>query len=135
MRQHGMEYEIEYFVNEEKKVVVCKISNCMASLQCDMCKLGWPHHPDLFINDTFVGKARCSEDDTFDVETGKYIAYKRAVAKLNTAKLKVVKRFRKNQERGINELFKSLDKISGKYERIIAAKESEIEAKINTVEE
>lgn len=133
--KNGIEYEIEYFVNEEKKIVVCKLTGCMASLQCDMCKLGWPHHPDLFINDTFIGKARCSEDDTFDAETGKYIAYKRAVAKLNAAKARTIKRFKKDQEKCVSALFDTLDKISNKCERIIAAKESEIEAKINTVEE
>ena len=119
-------YDVEYYVDEEKKVVVCKLTGCEGSLMCDMCQLGYPHHPDFFVNDSYVGKAKCSEDDTFDVEFGKKLAYQRAVAKLNTAKVKALKRFEKEQVKFVNQLLDDMHKISDKCERIIASKEATI---------
>lgn len=121
-------YGVEYYVDEAKKVVVCKLTGCERSLICDMCQEGYPHHPDFFLNDSYVGKAKCSEDDTFDVEFGKKLAYQRAVAKLNTAKVKTLKRFEKEQVKCFNLLLDSMHKISDKCERIVASKETTIKS-------
>ena len=80
----------------------------------------------FFLNDSYVGKAKCSEDDTFDVEFGKKLAYQRAVAKLNTAKVKTLKRFEKEQVKYFNLLLDDMHKISDKCERIVASKETTI---------
>jgi hypothetical protein len=120
-----MFYE-RYFVNEEKKVVVCKLENCAGNLMCDMCEKGYPHHPDLFISDTFVGIAKCSDEDTFDVELGKKIAYKRAVAKLFSAKERAINRFMKEQTKYFMQLTDTASKMANKYANVVARKEKEI---------
>ena len=119
-------YGVEYYVDEAKKVVVCKLIGCEGSLIYDMCQAGYPCHPDFFLNDSYVGKAKCSDDDTFDVEFGKKLAYQRAVAKLNTAKVKTLKRFEKEQIKYFNLLLDDMHKISDKCERIVASKETTI---------
>lgn len=115
-----------YFVNEEKKVVVCKLENCAGSLVCDMCEQGYPHHPDLVIADTFIGKAVCAPEDTFDVEIGKKIAYKRAVAKLFTAKYKTAERFLNMQVKGFDQMVTAIHKIKTKCADTVSRKHREI---------
>ena len=62
----------KFFVNEDKKAVVCLITITRHK--------GLP-------NQTFIGKAKCSPSDTFDVEKGKDIAYVRALLKLKKAEV------------------------------------------------
>ena len=119
-------YGVEYYVDEAKKVVVCKLTGCEGSLIYDMCQAGYPYHLDFLVNDSYVGKAKCSEDDTFDIEFGKKLAYQRAVAKLNTAKIKTLRRFKKEQVKCFNQLLSDMHKISDKCERIVASKETTI---------
>ena len=119
-------YGIEYYVDEEKKVVVCKLTGCEGGSMCDMCQVGYPHHPDFVLNDSYVSKAKCFEDDTFDAEFGKKLAYQRAVTKLNTAKVKTLKRFKKERVKYFNLLLDNMHKISDKCERIVASKETTI---------
>ena len=105
-----------YFVDEEKKVVVCKLEMCAEELICDMCHKNWPGDVNLLINDTYTGKAKCSSDDTFDVELGKKIAFKRAVAKLNTAKRKTLARFVANFTKIQKDLERDSASLIAKYE-------------------
>jgi len=61
--------ETKYFVNPEKKTVVCIITvqdDYFREIHC------------------FEGKAKCSPEDTFDEETGRKIAQKRAYIKMKT---------------------------------------------------
>lgn len=120
-----MFYE-RYFVNEEKKVVVCKLENCAGNLICDMCEKDYPYHPDLVISDTFVGMAKCSDEDTFDVELGKKIAYKRAVAKLFNTKKKTLERFMVEQAKAFKALENTTNKLANKYASVVARKDKEI---------
>lgn len=122
-----MNYNIRYFINEEKKTVVCKLEDCGHTLICDMCHKGWPGHEAMIINDTFIGKAQCSLDDTFDVEIGKQIAYSRAVAKLFKAKRKALARFIEGNKKFIEDLSNDADKLISKYEGIINRKDKDIE--------
>ena len=52
----------EFFVNKEKRVVVCKISRCIIG------GYSW----------TFTSRAVCSEEDVFDEYLGKKLAEDRA---------------------------------------------------------
>ena len=36
-------YGVEYYVDEAKKIVVCKLTGCEGSLICDMCQAGYPY--------------------------------------------------------------------------------------------
>ena len=115
-----------YFVNEEKKVVVCKLENCSNALICDMCQKDWPGHEALVINDTFTAKAQCSPDDTFDAEIGKKIAYSRAVAKVNKAKKRTLTNFVAENQKMLQALVRDAEKLTRKYDGTISRKDQEI---------
>lgn len=129
-----MRFTERYFVDEEKKVVVCKLENCSNGLICDMCHKGWPGHEDLVIADEFTGKAQCSADDTFDVEVGKQIAYKRAVAKMFRAKRRALLNFMDANNKMVEALKRDTDKLIGKYEGTINRKDDDILRIINATE-
>lgn len=121
-----MRFTERYFVDEAKKIVVCKLENCSNALICDMCHKGWPGHQGLVIADEFTGKAQCSPDDTFDVEVGKQIAYKRAVAKMFRAKRRALIDFMTEEQKMIDSLVKDTTKLIGKYEGTINRKDQDI---------
>ena len=54
--------KVNYYVDKEKKTIACVLETSL--------------------NQTFKGKSKCSEDDTFDEVTGKRIAESRAKKKL-----------------------------------------------------
>lgn len=122
-----MNFEVRYFVDTEKKVVVCKLENCSNALICDMCHKGWPGDADFLIKDSFIGKAKCSSEDVFDENIGKKIAYKRAIAKVFEAKRKVLKAFVTDYKRVTDELVKDTSKLIAKYENIVNRKDQDIE--------
>ena len=115
-----------YFVNEEKKTVVCKLENCSGSLICDMSKKGWPGHPAMIIDDEFTGKSRCSAEDVFDVEIGKRIAYKRALAKVCKAKRRALLNFIEGQIKFAEDIARDAHKLISKYEATIEKKDRDI---------
>lgn len=92
--------EILYFVNEEKGVVVAKMTKDYVeeALMGIHEKIGKTSKYNGVIVDTRVydkftapitAIATCSEDDAFDVEIGKAIARKKALAKLALKKAKL----------------------------------------------
>jgi hypothetical protein len=117
-----MSFKERFFVNEEKKTVVCKLENCSRALICDMCRKGWPAHEGLVIDNEFTGKAQCSPDDTFDVEIGKQIAYNRAVAKLFKAKRRALIDFTDTEKKITEDLLKDTSKLINKYDGTINRK-------------
>jgi hypothetical protein len=121
-----MNFPGRFFVDEEKKVVVCKLEYCSNELICDLCGKGWPGHEALVIEDTFIGKAQCSPEDTFDVEIGKEIAYKRAVAKLFKAKRRALSNFVKSNQEMTNRFTALATKLIGKYDGTINRKDQDI---------
>ncbi len=56
-------YEIQYFVDEANKVVICRLED--------------------WYENSYIGKALCSNEDEFNVNRGKKIAYNRAMRSLN----------------------------------------------------
>ena len=116
----------EYYVNENKKVVVCKLQYCENELICDLCKKGWPGHEALLIQDTFIGKATCSDEDVFDVEKGKKIAFKRAYAKLTNAKKKTLQKFYEIDKKAFEIFTEVCDKMVKQYDTVIERKTEEV---------
>lgn len=121
-----MSFKVRYFVNTEKRIVVCKLYECAHELCCDMCHKGWPLHDALIINDEFVGKAKCSPDDNFDIEKGKELAYKRALIKLCKAKAKTLIAFLQANQKSVADLSNTVNKLCNKYDGTITKKESDI---------
>lgn len=133
MAKPKYEFGVKYFVNEEKKIVVCKFIGCGYALNHDMRLKGYPCHPDFEIDDVIIGKAKCSEEDTFDVEIGKKIAYKRAYAKLVEKKSKALSRFIDANNKFMADLNAIAGKMTKVYSDIIDAKQNDIQHIIATV--
>lgn len=104
--------EINYYVNEDKGIVVAKIDHKEVIRELEKCynkcKLGSSKIEDFFnISDfwedkeirkfrtkfdhTITAKATCHPEDTFDVNEGKRIARKKLLAKLDKKKLYILK--------------------------------------------
>ncbi len=101
--------DVEYFVFKNKGVVVCKLHNCK-SLALDriskyanvLCPVMDIHK--YFINDVFTGVAKCSPDDSFDLEYGKKLALTKAKASRGKAINNAINLFIKNLNKSINNL-------------------------------
>lgn len=84
--------DAKYIVDEKKKVVVCVIDKT-EYLFMDFANENFKIAPWTFMTDKFttkmhmpnkfIGVATCSEDDEWNVETGKLIAFSRAKDKVN----------------------------------------------------
>lgn len=84
-----------FFVNPEKRKVICIIDNTElmfldfieANLPIKTCCCGWwkerQFEKELEMPGRFVGVATCSQDDEWNEETGKIIAFSRAKDNLN----------------------------------------------------
>lgn len=121
-----MDFTYRFFIDEEKKIVICKLENCHDSVICDMCRKGYPGHEKMLIDYEFTGKAKCSPEDTFDVEVGKKIAYKRAIAKMAKAQKRVLTDFVEGNKKFVEELARDSAKLINKYDATISRKDQEI---------
>ena len=88
---------LNFYVDEEKKIVVCKLETDQYVVPRRIHK----HTNHIILADrgqyripgVFYGKARCAEEDTFDVEVGKKIALEKAKAKRRAAINKALEMF------------------------------------------
>lgn len=93
-----MEIEVKrsdcrFYVDEAHRKVVCVIPDTKNLVINYIDKIGidnplyydWKVEDKLRMPHSFSGVATCHEDDVFDVETGKLIAYNKARNKLNTS--------------------------------------------------
>lgn len=69
--------EVLFFIDENKKTVVCKL-NFPHGLKEGFARKFWNPYMNTNIPSAIYGKAKCSENDKFDALIGKKIAYKRA---------------------------------------------------------
>ena len=82
---------MKFYINEEKRTVVCKIiSDCYT----------------LYPYKTFVGKAKCDPEDKFDVEKGKKIAKLRAYTKYNKNELKDIRKEKAKIEKKFKDIIR-----------------------------
>lgn len=125
-----MEFNVDYYVNEEKRMVVCKLSDCDMGLVCDLCNMELPHGPEFAIPSSYVGKAWCMPGDTFDIELGKKIAFKRAYAKYVIKKQCLLADFTQWQTKEYEKFTAKLNKLANKYEVTLNRREKEIKALI-----
>lgn len=79
----------KFYVNAEKRTVVCVIPNTCEALRqflfdnfyykdMPLCIYTPKDSTLLYLPDSFTGKAVCAEEDEWNEETGKLIAYSRA---------------------------------------------------------
>ena len=123
--------DCRYIVNEEKRTVVCLIENtdrmfihfaennfdipwdCMDSL--------WSHkpmnklfHKKFYMSKRFWGIATCSEDDEWDVEKGKFLAFSRAKDKLNKSFFKRANLYVNTFDKSLNDAVSILNNLGEK---------------------
>ncbi len=90
---------VKTYIDEDKKVVVTKIK------VRDFC------FDDFFMEErTYTGKAKCSPEDTFDVELGKKISLARAWMKYDVAKLKELQEINTMLNKDLMKNQKEIDK-------------------------
>ena len=130
--------DCRYIVNEEKRTIVCLIEhtdcmfihfaennfdipwNCMADPWCPkpMNKL---FYKKFYMPKRFWGIATCAEDDEWDVEKGKFLAFSRAKDKLNKSFFKranfYINTFDKSIDRAVEILNNLGDKLTTNTER------------------
>lgn len=89
--------QTKIFVDEKKKVVVCRVYRIIDSwTDTD----GKKH----FYTEPFVmAKVTCKEDDVFDKEKGRQLAYARAMVKACEKQIKITTRYKKQLEENIKE--------------------------------
>lgn len=107
---------INYIVNEEKKTVVC-------ILEVEYLLGSWESL-------RFTGKAKCSPDDQWDVETGRKIAYSRAYIKMK-------KRIIRMKHKWLHDLRNkqvAFEKKIAFLERSIERNEEEIGSKLTQID-
>lgn len=115
-------FDVNYVVNEEKGIVVCIISDC----ECNAIALidsvtnsmipGLPIPDTFFMSDKYKGVARCSNEDTFDVEYGKKLAYRKAYFKYAIALERKVRYIAKTHEDYRKEMAAKFDKAVSKVD-------------------
>lgn len=102
---------MRYIVDREKRTVYAILEDCDKELRSwvekRLAQLG--KHSDIFvasmeiflgkdfnISSSFVGKAKCAEEDEFDIETGKILAARRAQEKYEKARTRLLERMTSN---------------------------------------
>lgn len=105
-----------YYINEKKKTVVCEITADFDEYEYSQYGESIHNHvrADFYhacatgvIRNKFIGKAVCSDKDTYDVEIGKKIAYDRAMLDL----LRVKKAYDDYSIKGFQEILNELNKL------------------------
>lgn len=102
--------DVEYFVFENKGVVVCKLHNCrfIALHRIDKYThktieyLEAPYK--YLIDEVYTGVAKCSPEDKFDEEYGKKLALTKAKAARGKAVNNAIKTFMSDIEKDLNNL-------------------------------
>lgn len=117
-----------YYVNKEKKTVVCRLVSCSDVAMEKLVKRGY--HPievgDVVIPDEFIGKSVCSATDEFDEEFGKALAYQRACIKMNAIAISAMKTFAANVESFYTSFMNDIKAVTRKLEDGSAARKNSI---------
>ena len=110
--------DVEFLVFEDKGVVVCKLYNCKyialkrinkytgGKLVIKMGGMDYCSTESYFIDDVFVGVARCASEDKFDLEYGKKLALTRAKTKRGKAVNKAIESYVENIQSRLARLTK-----------------------------
>lgn len=113
--------DCRYIINKDKRKIICLIENTEnmfiafannnLEIPCDCYNMVWPpvtnfskyFNRKLHMPKRFWGIATCAEDDEWDVEKGKLLAFSKAKDKLNTS-------FFKRANFYVNTLNKSINR-------------------------
>ena len=122
-------FDINYIVNEEKGIVVCIISDCeynaiaLVENATDIMVNPIDVPDTFFLSSQYKGIAKCVPEDTFNVEYGKKLAYRKAYVKYVSAferKVKLITNDYKNYvTKVLNQFDKAVSKVDGKTNEAI----------------
>lgn len=103
-----MNSNVEFQTNEQKGIVVCKLWDCkdLAIKRIEKHRpLKVAEFSDRYrVDDVFIGVAKCSDLNKFDVENGKKLAMKRAISKRSAAINEQIMRYIKDMKLALEEL-------------------------------
>ena len=132
-----MSYTTKYYVNEEKRTVVCTIE----SSDWDAVDFFEKSYNQTIVSNSvlkkaamprrFVGIAKCAPEDTFDEHIGRVIAFDRAKYKYDHAFIKAVDELCISQRRAIEDCEQRIDKYVNKAANHHFKREDEIEDYMN----
>lgn len=121
-----LNFDVNYIVKEEEGIVVCIISDCEENAMALVDKYTnfiVACTEEFFINNEYKGVAKCDANDTFNVEYGKKLAYRKAYLKYITAlekKVKFIMNEYINYTTKMIEKFKqAVTKVDGKTEEAL----------------
>ena len=117
MAHKGIRHKVQYFVNKEKGIVVARINDCkrdFISFLFDSCNQNALAYRDkeygqLLMPRSFVGVAQLGENDIWDEELGKQIAYQRAKQKRDASFFKRANMLVRLYERELDKLCNLFD--------------------------
>lgn len=96
----------EFYVNEEKRTVVCKIHGCLTGFSGEVenelvatCPATKVSFEDNFAIQSFTGKAKCCPGDKFDEKIGRQIAESRAKMKVYATLQQMAAKSREHYEK------------------------------------
>ena len=119
-----------YIIDENKRKVVCLIENtkfmflnfAKKNFKIPYYEVDWSKNPakqlsnKLRMPNRFCGVATCSEEDEWDEETGKLIAYSRAKDKLNKSFFKRANLYISTLDKYLNDAVDMLNKLGARLE-------------------
>lgn len=142
MAHMGIRHKVQYFTDKEKGIVVARINDCKRDFisflfdSCDQSALAY-HAPfsdkeydQLLMPNSFVGVARLGENDVWDEELGKQIAYQRAKHKRDVSFFKRANMAVRLYERELDKLCKLFDGYGTRLSNNASYRESKIAEKI-----
>lgn len=130
-----MSYQTKYYVNEEKRTVVCVLT----SSEFDVLNYIGKNHTCYFPMDEvkyimprkYVGIAKCSPEDTFDEHIGSVVAFDRAKFKYDKTFISTMNRFMVDQAQARRDFENRFDKFITNAANHHYNREDEIEAYLN----
>lgn len=85
--EHNSNSKITYYIDKDKRVVVCKMTDCRFEVYYKLYDMGIVKLPDeksispILLKDTYEGKSVCHKSDEWDENTGKRIALDKMLIK------------------------------------------------------
>lgn len=135
--------DCKFFVNEEKRTVVCVIEGMKYQVYTDLDRtisavgtsilLG--EAMDTLLKNRFVGKAVCSAEDEWDENTGRLLAYSRAKNKFYHSYFKHLNHIMYNIDRELDEVQARFNEFGDQISKSFDQMQKTLEERIGTEKE
>ena len=142
MAHKGIRHQVQYFTDKEKGIVIARINDCKKDFisflidSCDQNMLAFrtpfsdKEYEQLLMPNSFVGISRLGENDIWDEELGKQIAYQRAKQKRDASFFKRANIVVRLYERELDKLCNLFDAYGTRLSKNTSYRENKIMEKI-----